>query len=352
MTLIQTLKRQSNPLSDPAKQLEWLSGGIFETGELPSFNQMLNAHDLHPLKPKQLEVFQMNLGYMCNQTCKHCHVDAGPDRKEIMSQTTMEQCLAILRKHKIQTLDLTGGAPEMNPNFRWLVEQARPLVDEIIVRSNLTILRANEYYKTLPAFFVQHRLRVVSSLPFYDAEKTDRQRGNGVFDKSIAALKTLNALGYGKAETGLLLDLVYNPVGAFLPAPQAALEHDFKTALKEQFDICFNQLLCITNLPISRYLEYLIKTDNYEDYMDKLVEAFNPAALSGVMCTNTISIGWDGAIYDCDFNQMLAMPTKGNAPKHINDFDLERLNDREIAINQHCYGCTAGAGSSCQGTLI
>lgn len=352
MSLLKTLQRQANPLSDPAKQIEWLEGGHFESGALPRFGEKLQENGLEPLRPKTLEIFQMNLGYMCNQTCKHCHVDAGPDRKEIMDQETMEACLAVLRKHDIKTLDLTGGAPEMNPNFRWLIKAARPHVDEIIVRSNLTILRANQQYKNLPAFFAKHRLRVVSSLPFYDADKTDRQRGNGVFQKSIEALQVLNALGYGQPETGLVLDLVYNPVGAFLPAPQDALEHDFKTALREQFDIQFNQLLCITNLPISRYLEYLIRTDNYEDYMDKLVEAFNPAAVEGVMCTNTLSIGWDGRLYDCDFNQMLELPTAGDAPKHIRDFDLKALLERKIVVNQHCYGCTAGAGSSCQGTLV
>jgi radical SAM/Cys-rich protein len=352
MSLIKSLQQQANPLSQPAKQLELLDGGVFENGELPRFKEKLREHGLGPIKPKALEVFQMNLGYMCNQTCKHCHVDAGPDRKEIMTQATMEQCLDVLKQHPIHTLDLTGGAPEMNPNFRWLIEQARPLVKEIIVRSNLTILRANEHYKTLPAFFAQNHIRVVSSLPFYAADKTDRQRGNGVFNKSIEALKTLNALGYGQEETGLMLDLVYNPVGAFLPAPQEALEHDFKTALREQFDVRFNQLLCITNLPISRYLEYLIRTDNYEEYMDKLVEAFNPAAVGGVMCTNTLSIGWNGQLYDCDFNQMLEMPLQNDAPQHIGDFDLEALQKRNIAVHQHCYGCTAGAGSSCQGTLV
>jgi radical SAM/Cys-rich protein len=294
----------------------------------------------------------MNLGYMCNQVCAHCHVDAGPDRKEMMSRKTLEKCLQILEKSPVSTLDLTGGAPEMHPDFRWFVAEASKIgVADFIVRSNLTILRANKKYYDLPDFFKAHRIHVVSSLPFYKKEKTDRQRGEGVFSQSVKALQMLNKVGYGMPGSGLQLDLVYNPSGAFLPANQQALENDFKKALKQDFDIDFNQLFTITNLPISRFLEYLIASENYEEYMQRLVDAFNPEAIANVMCTNTLSISWDGFLYDCDFNQMLDLKV-ASPVQHLDDFDLDQLQNREICISQHCYGCTAGAGSSCQGAVV
>lgn len=289
---------------------------------------------------------------MCNQVCSHCHVDAGPDRKEIMTRETMEQCLHVIKSSGAHTLDLTGGAPEMNPNFRWFVEEAAKAgIEDFIVRSNLTILVSNKKYHDLPEFFKKHNVHVVSSLPFYKKEKTDRQRGNGVFDRSIQALKMLNAVGYGIEGSNLKLDLVYNPAGAFLPAAQASLEKDFKKALQEDFGITFNQLFSITNLPVSRFLEYLIASENYEDYMYALVEAFNPAAVQNVMCTNTLSVSWDGWLYDCDFNQMLDLKVASKV-KNIKDFQKELLQQRDIIVSQHCYGCTAGAGSSCQGSVI
>jgi radical SAM/Cys-rich protein len=239
----------------------------------------------------------------------------------------------------------------MNPNFRWFVEEATKLgVKDVIVRSNLTIIRANPKYYDLPQFFKKHNVHVVSSMPHYTRGKTDKQRGNGVFDKSIKALQELNAVGYGMPGSDLKLDLVYNPSGAFLPGDQAALEQDFKTALMDDFGISFHSLFNITNIPISRFLEYLIRTDNYEEYMYSLVEAYNPKAVESVMCTNTLSVSWDGWLYDCDFNQMLDL--KVNAPvNHIRDYKEDLLADRKIRISQHCYGCTAGAGSSCQGTV-
>ncbi len=344
------LARNSN-LSDPAEQLKYLSNGIFGDGQLPLFREKIATGGDYPLKPKKLEILQLNLGYMCNQVCSHCHVDAGPDRKEIMSRETMEQCLEVIRKSGAHTLDLTGGAPEMNPDFRWFVEQAAKAgIEDFIVRSNLTIILANKKYHDLPEFFKKHNIHVVSSLPFYKREKTDRQRGKGVFDKSIEALKMLNVVGYGKEGSNLKLDLVYNPSGAFLPTNQQALEKDFKKALFEDFGISFNQLFTITNLPISRFLEYLIASENYEDYMNALVEAFNPSAVENVMCTNTLSVSWDGWLYDCDFNQMLDMKIDSRV-QHINDFDMKALENRNICISQHCYGCTAGAGSSCQGSV-
>ena len=350
MTLIKSLSARNNDFADPRKQMEFLSNGIFAEGKLPLFEEKISESGDFPLKPQALEILQLNLGYMCNQTCAHCHVDAGPDRREVMTRDTMEKCLEVIKNSEVHTLDLTGGAPEMNPNFRWLVEEASKMgVQEIIVRSNLTIITANKNYHDLPGFFRKHKVNVVSSLPFYKREKTDRQRGDGVFDKSITALKMLNAEGYGTDED-LKLDLVYNPSGAFLPTSQAILEQDFKKALREDFAIEFNQLFSITNLPISRFLEYLIASENYEDYMYALVEAFNPSTVKNVMCTNTLSVGWDGWLYDCDFNQMLQMKVDSKV-QHIGDYKKEALEDREIKISQHCYGCTAGAGSSCQGSL-
>lgn len=347
-----SLKFRKDPLSHPEKQLEWLSKGIFAEGGMSLFKDKLRAAGVDSLKPQKLEVLQMNLGYMCNQTCSHCHVDAGPDRKEVMSRDTMQECLRALKDSGIHTLDLTGGAPEMNPHFRWFISEASKLgVQDIIVRSNLTILNANRKYHDLPEFFREHRIHIISSLPFYRKEKTDRQRGTGVFDRSIKALKDLNLVGYGIESSGLMLDLVYNPAGAFLPTGQDALEKDFKKALLEDFGISFNRLFTITNLPISRFLEYLLASGNYEDYMSALVDAFNPAALSQLMCLNTLSVGWDGRLYDCDFNQMLQMPIDSTV-RHIRDFRSEAIQERRIFTSQHCYGCTAGAGSSCQGALI
>jgi radical SAM/Cys-rich protein len=289
---------------------------------------------------------------MCNQVCAHCHVDAGPDRKEMMLDQTMEDCLSVMRNNSIETVDLTGGAPEMHPKFRWFVEQIRiqTTVKEIIVRSNLTIIMANKKYHDLPMFFAKHKVHIVSSLPFYKRNKTDRQRGSGVFDQSIKALLKLNEVGYGKVHSSLELDLVYNPSGAFLPGDQQALEKDFKKALKEDFDIDFNQLFTITNLPISRFLDYLIASENYEEYMHTLVDAFNPVAAENVMCTNTLSVSWEGYLYDCDFNQMLELKVASDH-QHIRDFNLNALQKRKIHLSQHCYGCTAGAGSSCQGSI-
>jgi radical SAM/Cys-rich protein len=289
---------------------------------------------------------------MCNQTCKHCHVDAGPDRKEIMTRVTMEQCLHALRANPdLQTVDLTGGAPEMHPDFRWFVEEIRKLGRHVIVRSNLTIILANKQYHDLPDFFKLHHIEVISSLPYYTQSRTDRQRGDGVFEQSITALQMLNAVGYGKADTGLLLNLVYNPAGAFLPPSQAALEVEYKKVLHDKYNIEFNHLFTITNLPISRYLDYLITSGNYEDYMAELVNAYNPAAAANVMCRNTISIGWDGALYDCDFNQMLELKVDSGS-NHVSKFNIDELNKRNIVVGQHCYGCTAGAGSGCGGEVV
>ncbi len=346
-----SLKKLGSDLAQSNRQLEILSNGIFKNGELPTFKDKISETSQFPLKAKKLEILQINVGYMCNQVCDHCHVDAGPDRKEIMTRDTMRECLEVIKNSGAHTLDLTGGAPEMNPDFRWFVEEAAKVgIKDFIVRSNLTIIRANKKYYDLPEFFKKHNVHVVSSMPHWTRGKTDKQRGEGVFDMSIKALQELNAVGYGMPGSDLRLDLVYNPSGAFLPGDQAAMEKDFKKALLEDFDIRFHSLFAITNLPIARFLDFLIASENYEDYMYQLVEAYNPAAVENVMCTNTISISWDGYLFDCDFNQMLELPVNSKS-KHISEFNEELLEGRTIVISQHCYGCTAGAGSSCQGSV-
>ncbi len=348
----QSLQKRDAELANAKRQVEILSNGIFANGELPTFAQKIKETNQLPLRPKKLEILQINVGYMCNQVCEHCHVDAGPDRQEIMTWETMEQCLEVIKNTGAHTLDLTGGAPEMNPHFRRFVEEASKAgIKDFIVRSNLTIIRANKKYYDLPDFFKKHNIHVVSSMPHWTRGKTDKQRGEGVFDLSIKALQELNERGYGMPDSGLRLDLVYNPNGAYLPGDQASMEKEMKAALLEDFDIRFHNLFAITNLPIARFLDYLIASENYEDYMYQLVEAYNPAAVSNVMCTNSISISWDGFLYDCDFNQMLKLPVASKV-KHINDYNEDLLNDRNIMISQHCYGCTAGAGSSCQGTVV
>jgi len=347
----QSLHKREDKFADPNNQLDYLSNGIFANGELPTFAAKIKSTGQFPLRPKPLEILQINVGYMCNQVCEHCHVDAGPDRKEIMTRETMNQCLEVIRATKAHTLDLTGGAPEMNPDFRWFVEEASKAgIKDFIVRSNLTIIVSNKKYHDLPEFFKKYNIHVVSSMPHWTKGKTDKQRGDGVFDASLKALKMLNEVGYGMPGSSLKLDLVYNPSGAFLPADQSGMEKVFKDALLEDFGIHFHHLFALANLPISRFLDFLIASDNYEDYMYTLVEAFNPVAVANVMCTNTISVSWDGWLYDCDFNQMLEIKVNSKV-KHISEYNEELLNNREIVIHQHCYGCTAGSGSSCQGSV-
>jgi radical SAM/Cys-rich protein len=301
-----------------------------------------------PLTARNIEILQVNVGKMCNQVCKHCHVDAGPDRKEIMTTETMQHCLDALAQTDIPTVDLTGGAPEMNPNFKWFVTEIKKLARHVIVRSNLTILESNGF-EDYAGFMANNKTEIISSLPYYRKSFTDKQRGEGVFVKSIKAIKKLNALGYGKEDSGLIIGLVYNPVGAYLPPSQSELEQDYKRELKNNFDIEFNNLYTITNMPISRFLDYLIQSGNYESYMQKLVDSFNPVAAANVMCKFTLSVGWDGQLYDCDFNQMLELNMDHGAPKNIKDFDSSLIENRRIVTGQHCYGCTAGAGSSCGG---
>ena len=315
------------------------------------FNEVLTSHGFPVLKPGKIEILQVNVGKMCNQTCSHCHVDAGPTRKEIMTQDVMAHCLKVIAENDIATVDITGGAPEMNPHFQWFVEQISTLDKKIIVRSNLTILVSNKKYNDYPQFFKQHNVTVISSLPCYTQGNTDAQRGDGVFQKSIKALKMLNEAGYGKEGSGLELHLVYNPLGPVLPGSQEKLKLDYKRELKQNFNIEFNNLYTITNLPVNRFMDYLLQAGLYEEYMEKLIDAFNPAAVDGLMCKNTISVGWDGNLYNCDFNQMLELPAGGTLT-HIKDFKSATIRNSYIEVSRHCFGCTAGAGSSCQGAIV
>jgi len=340
-----TLLRQGSPLADPVNQRHVLTGD-----RRRPFEQALAGSGLWPLRATGIRVLQVNVGKVCNQTCRHCHVDAGPDRREVMGRETMQLCLDVLTKTDIPTLDITGGAPEMNPHFRWLVEQARALRRQVIDRCNLTILLAPGYHD-LPAFLARHQVEVVASLPCYLPANTDQQRGDGVFAKSIAALRGLNELGYGKPGSGLMLTLVYNPVGPSLPPAQDALEDAYRRELSARYGVIFTRLFTITNMPISRFLDDLVQSGRYGEYMEKLVAAHNAEAAAGVMCRTTLSVGWDGRLYDCDFNQMLDLDLAPGLPRHIRDFDQELLSRRRIVTGQHCYGCTAGSGSGCQGAI-
>ena len=346
---MKSLKVLQHPLSKSINQLDILESD--PQNRHPRFKDKVATLGMFPLKPADIEIFQINVGKMCNQVCKHCHVDAGPDRKEIMTRETMELCLEILKTSAFKTVDLTGGAPEMNPDFRWFVEEIKALGKHIIVRCNLTIILANKRFHDLPDFFKKHQIEIVSSLPSFTQDRTDRQRGDGVFDDSIKALQLLNSVGYGMDGTGLILNLVYNPAGAFLPPDQVALEREYKAELEKRYGISFNNLFAITNMPISRYLDYLLNTGNYDKYMDKLIEAFNPAAVKNVMCRNTISVSWDGYLYDCDFNQMLDLKVSCQDSQHLSTFHAASISTRNIVLKQHCYGCTAGAGSSCGGAV-
>ncbi|HEX9424478.1 MAG TPA: arsenosugar biosynthesis radical SAM (seleno)protein ArsS [Pyrinomonadaceae bacterium] len=313
------------------------------------FNDKLAAHGIE-LRATTVDTLQVNVGKLCNQACKHCHVDASPKRTEIMTRETVEAVIAAARRFRIQTLDITGGAPELNPSFRYLVTEARALGAHVSVRHNLTVVfEMGE--EDLPEFFRDHAVEVISSLPYFLEEQTDAQRGHGVFQKSLIALRRLNAVGYGSEGSGLTLDLVYNPVGAFLPPPQSSIEADFKRELINRYGIVFNHLYTITNMPIKRFLDYLRRSGNEERYMRKLVEAFNPATADGLMCRNLVSVDWTGRLYDCDFNQMLELGIAPELPQTIAEFDPESFAHRRIVTGSHCFGCTAGAGSSCGGAV-
>jgi radical SAM/Cys-rich protein len=342
-----TLLNTRSPLADSATQritLESLPLGR-------SFGDALAGAGHRPLRADGVAVLQMNVGKRCNQACHHCHVDAGPDRTEVMPADVVDASLRFLESSGIPTLDVTGGAPELHPQFRTIVRRAREAGRHVMDRCNLTITQLPNY-ADIPEFLAGHQVEVVASLPSFAARQTDSQRGEGVYDASIAALRRFNGLGYGIEGSGLLLNLVTNPVGAFLPAPQQALEADWKREMQRRHGISFNRLYTITNMPISRYLQFLIDSGNLQAYMDKLVAAFNPAAVDGLMCRYTLSVGWDGRLYDCDFNQMIDLGTADGVPATIFEADLDSLAKRPIVIGQHCFGCTAGAGSSCGGSTV
>ncbi len=342
----QSLLARKNPLASTVEQRHLLA----RTTACPPFESNLERAALHPLFATGITVFQINVGKLCNQTCRHCHVDAGPDREEFMTRDTAEWCIQALANTDIPTVDITGGAPELNPQFRWIVERARSLGRHVLDRCNLSVLLLPSQ-ADLAEFLARHQVEIIASLPYFRAAQTDAQRGDGVFDKSIQALKLLNEVGYGREGSGLVLNFVYNPVGAFLPPKQEAMEAQFKRELSRHYGITFNHLYTITNLPISRFLEFLLDSGNFDGYMERLANAFNPAAAAGVMCRYTLSVGWDGTLYDCDFNQMLDLPVVHEAPRHIREFDPARLHRRRIVTGNHCYGCTAGSGSTCGGSV-
>ena len=341
--VLPTLQKRHAPLASTAGQRALLAGVPVPR----SFEAALDASGLLPLRATGIEIFQINVGRKCNQTCRHCHVDAGPDRTEMMPDAVVDRCLEVIERSDFATVDITGGAPELHRRWREIVIRSRAAGKRVMDRCNLTITHLPNY-AYLPEFFAEHAVHVVASLPHYRQKGTDTQRGDGVFEESIEALRRLNALGYGKPGTGLVLDLVTNPVGTFLPGNQKALEAEWKRQLMRLYGIEFNALYTITNMPISRFLEFLEETGQLAAYMERLVTAFNPAAAAGVMCRNTLSVGWDGTLYDCDFNQMLDLPVIPGA-KTIFDYDVDVLGGREIALGPHCFGCTAGAGSSCGG---
>jgi radical SAM/Cys-rich protein len=324
---------------------------LHTAGAAPPFARTLSAAGLTPLRAGRLEVLQLNLGRMCNQTCRHCHVDAGPDRRERMDLATLERCLEIARLTAVPTVDLTGGAPEMHPRVRAIVDALAVPGRRIIDRCNLTILLAPGF-EDLPEFLAARRVEVVASLPHVAARTADAQRGEGVFDRSIEALRRLNALGYGVPGSGLVLNLVHNPAGAFLPPPQSSIEPEYRRVLRDRHGVAYNDLYVLANLPINRFLEFLVATGQHDEYMARLVAAFNPATVAGLMCHSTLSVGWDGRLHDCDFNQMLGLGLAGGLPSTIHELDPDALTGRPIRTDQHCYGCTAGAGTTCAGAII
>jgi radical SAM/Cys-rich protein len=346
------LKRQS-PLASAEHQRTTL-----ETLQLPQptaqthFADRIAQQGWPNLRPAPLEIFQINVGKLCNMACRHCHVDAGPDRREIMSRETIEACLRALDQTQAHTVDITGGAPELNPHFRYLVDQCVERGKHVIDRCNLPVLLLPPL-QDLPEWLAERGVEVVCSLPHYRRLNTDAQRGEGTFEKSIEALRRLNAVGYGQGDPQRRLTLMSNPVGAFLASSQAKMEQEWKAGLMKNYGIQFDRLITLNNMPISRYLEWLEQSGNLQQYMELLVNSFNSATVAGLMCRNTLSIGWDGRLFDCDFNQMLELELQqpnGQRP-HIQDFQFDQLTQRQIVTARHCFGCTAGSGSSCGGAI-
>ena len=340
-----SLQSRGSPLAPPAAQLRALNLVPLAKGD---FAEALRECGWGDFRPARLEVFQINIGRLCNMTCRHCHVDAGPDRvTENMDRETIDLCLKALDTTMADTVDITGGAPELNPHFRYLVDQCVARGKHVVDRCNLTVLLLPRF-ADLPEWFAARGVEVVCSLPHYRKLNTDAQRGDGAFEKSIAALRRLNRVGYGQGDPRRRLTLISNPAGAFLAAPQAQMEREWRAGLEKNHAITFDRLITLNNMPIARFLEWLIQSGNLQTYMEKLTQSFNPAAVGGVMCRNILSISWDGTLHDCDFNQMLDIPVAvpaGRRP-HIRDFDPEALARRRIQTGRHCFGCTAGAGSS------
>lgn len=345
-----SLQRAGHLLAAPEQQRVIIGDLRYWNG--PWFGERMMREKLPPPNRISLDIVQINVGRVCNQTCSHCHVDAGPDRRESLSAETAQQVVKFLEQSTAHTLDITGGAPEMNPNFRYLVESASALGRRVIDRCNLTILLAKGF-TDLPEFLAKHRVTIVASLPCYLEDNCDAQRGLGVFNKSIEALQLLNRLGYGQPDSGLELNLVYNPTGFGLPPDQATLEKAYREQLASRFNIQFNRLFTITNMPISRFLVDLLQQKKFADYMDMLLRNFNVATIDGLMCRTMISVDWQGYLYDCDFNQMLDIRIiVKDTDLHISTVTSEQLVGKNIRVNNHCYGCTAGCGSSCSGSLV
>lgn len=349
-----SLRYRREPLSSPAEQFRELhsvdlDGGPSGTGR---FDADLQASGWDELKPSTLEIFQINLGKLCNMTCRHCHVDSGPDRtEENMDRETVDACIEAIDRSGAHTVDLTGGAPELNPHFEYLVDACVERDLHVVDRCNLTILTTRPY-QHLPEWFAERGVEVVCSLPHYREFNTDAQRGSGTYRKSIQALHALNDVGYGTGDPDRQLTLVTNPVGAFLAGNQASLEGEWKEALKRNHDVTFDRLLALNNMPMSRYLEWLLEKGQTEAYLQRLVNAFNPGTITGLMCRNTLSVAWDGTLYDCDFNQQLEMTMDLDSTRpHVEDFDLDAWLKHDIQTERHCYGCTAGAGSGCGGAI-
>jgi radical SAM/Cys-rich protein len=332
--------------SDCEKQLQHLRAA---TGITP-FCQKLKEAGFPSLSSNSISVMQVNMGKVCNLSCQHCHVEAGPHRTESMSRDTAAACLTVLAENDIPTLDITGGSPEMNPHLTWLVEEAVRLGRKVMVRTNLAVLD-QAMYAHLAGFYARQGVELIASLPCYLEENIDRQRGEGVYISSIRVLKYLNKLGYGREHSQLRLSLVYNPGGPFLPPDQQSLEADYRRELMRRHKIVFSRLYTITNVPVGRFLKSLHETSSLEDYLVRLADAFNTAAAGMVMCRKMISVGWDGQLYDCDFNQMLGLPCAPESAQHIDSFNPDALNSRRIITENHCYACTAGAGSSCSGAI-
>ena len=345
--VLPTLQKRHAGLASAAEQRRVLAALPVAHG----FPAALADAGLLPLRATGIEILQVNVGRKCNQTCRHCHVDAGPDRTEMMPDAVMDRVIELVERSGVPVVDVTGGAPELHPRWRELVQRATAAGKRVMDRCNLTITRLPNY-AYLPAFFAEHRVHVVASLPHYREKGTDAQRGDGVFEESIEALRELNALGYGQPGSGLVLDLVTNPVGTFLPGAQGALEAEWKRQMARLHGVRFDRLYTITNMPISRFLEFLEETGQTAEYLERLVTAFNPAAAAGVMCRTMLSVGWDGTLYDCDFNQMLELPVHPSVARTVFDLDPGALATREIVVGPHCFGCTAGGGSSCGGATV